>query len=420
MNLLSAPRQPFVGLAIAVGLGIIIGDLCPLSRTSLMGLAILLGGGMVLTLWRPNLIATYIIFADSLLLFSNFCTRDTAGLLLAAQMGKQQRYVIVTGAVISEPKIWPSGFAAFLLKLRTVEFEGRLQHSSATWLITWRGRLAFGDELKLSGMAAPIEPPRNPGQFDMRTYLARHDIRRELFVRYEENGTLIRHGGGNPVLRAAQKSRDWLQQVLCRGLDDAPNVQSFISGITLGLRRQTQEDIEEPFQQTGTLHLFAVAGLHVGIFAELLWILATVARLSRKWAATFIIPALFFYAAVTGLHISSVRAAVMAAILLGGIFFERKVFLLNSLAGAAFLLLCWNTNELFAAGFQLSFGVVGAIILLTDPFFRFFQRRAAPDPFLPQSLVRGPRRWMYSSYKWLCGAASVSLAAWIGSLPLIL
>jgi beta-lactamase superfamily II metal-dependent hydrolase len=52
--------------------------------------------------------------------------------------------------------------------------------------------------------------------------------------------------------------------------------------------------------------------------------------------------------------------------------------------------------------------------------FRLLQQRAAPDPFLPQSLVGGPRRWMHSSYEWLCGGASVSLAAWIGSLPLIL
>jgi competence protein ComEC len=211
-----------------------------------------------------------------------------------------------------------------------------------------------------------------------------------------------------------------MQNALCRGLDDAPEVKSFISGIVLGIRHETPEDIEEPFQQTGTIHLFAVAGLHVGIVAALLWVLAAIARLPRKRAAAFIIPSLFFYAAITGLHIPALRAAVMASILVGSYFFERRVFLPNSLAAAAFFILCWNTNELFSTGFQLSFAVVGAIVLLADPFFRFFQRRAAPDPFLPQSLVRGPRRWMHSSYEWLCGGASVSLAAWIGSLPLIL
>jgi len=211
-----------------------------------------------------------------------------------------------------------------------------------------------------------------------------------------------------------------MQNALCRGLDDSPRVQNFLSGIVLGVRHQTPEDIEEPFQQTGTLHLFAVAGLHVGIVAALLWMLAMVARLSRRWATALIIPTLFFYAAVTGLHVSSVRAAVMTSILLGGFFFERKAFLLNSLAAAAFFLLCWNTNELSSAGFQLSFAVVGAIILFADPLFGILRRWAAPDPFLPRSLLRGPRRVMHLGFEWLLRAASVSLAAWIGSLPFIL
>jgi competence protein ComEC len=211
-----------------------------------------------------------------------------------------------------------------------------------------------------------------------------------------------------------------MQNAICRGLENAPEVQNFLSGIVLGLRHQTPEDIEEPFQQTGTLHLFAVAGLHVGIVAALLWMLAMVARLSRKLAAALIIPLLLFYAAVTGLHVSSIRAAVMSSILLGGLFFERKVFVLNSLAAAAFFLLCWNTNELFSTGFQLSFAVVGAIILFADPFAEFLQRWTAPDPFLPRSLLRGPRRRMHAVFEWLCRGTGVSLAAWVGSLPLVL
>src|SRR5205809_3541719 len=110
----------------------------------------------------------------------------------------------------------------------------------------------------------------------------------------------------------------------------------------------------------------------------------------------------------------------MSSILLGGFFFDRKAFVLNSLAAAAFFLLCWDTNELFSTGFQLSFAVVGAIILLADPLSAFLQHWSAPDPFLPRSLVRGPRRWMHAGFYWLCRGSSVSLAAWAGSLPLIL
>src|SRR5438876_8348916 len=420
MKLLSAPRQPFVGLALMAAMGIIAAEILPLPSAAAILTAIILALCIVGLACCPTLLATYAIVGAGFFLLHNFHNRSTQGQQLADELGTKPRVLTATGSVISEPKAASSGFATFLLKLKSIELEGRNQPTHAVWQVRWNGTPEFGDELKLFGTAEPIAPPRNPGEFDMRSYLARRDVHRMLFVRYPEDGTLIRHGGGNPILRAAQKSRAWMQNALCRGLEDAPEVQNFLSGIVLGLRHQAPEDIEEPFQQTGTLHLFAVAGLHVGIVAALLWMLATVARLSRKSAAALIIPLLLFYAPVTGLHISSVRAAVMSSILLGGFFFDRKAFVFNSLAAAAFFLLCWDTNELFATGFQLSFAVVGAIILFADPLSGFLQRWSAPDPFLPRSLLRGPRRWLHSGYEWLCHGASVSVAAWVGSLPLVL
>src|SRR6266446_7959220 len=419
MKLLGAPRQPFVGLALMAAVGIIGAELVPVGLTALISAAVVLGICILIALCWPKLAATYLIVAAGFFLLHKFATTNTAGQQLADKLGERPRVLTAIGCVISEPKIAPSGFATFLLKLESIEFEGREQSTHAVWQVRWKGAPEFGDELKFSGTAEPIPPPRNPGEFDMRSYLTRRDVCRMLFVRYPEDGTLIRHGGGNPILRAAQKSRAWMQNALCRGLEDAPEVQNFLSGIVLGLRRQTTEDIEEPFQQTGTLHLFAVAGLHVGMVGRLLWILAMMARLSRKWATALIIPLLLFYAAVTGLHVSSVRAAVMSSILLGGFFFDRKVFALNSLAAAAFFLLCWDTNEFFSTGFQLSFAVVGGIILLADPLSGWLRPIGAPDPFLPRRLVTGLRRTIGVGYEWICRGGSVSLAAWLGSLPLI-
>ncbi len=419
MKSLSAPRQPFVGLSIVAAIGIICADFFPLPGFVGLIAAIVLIAALVLLRW-PQLTSTYALVCAGFFLLHSFQITDTPGLRLATRLGPRSRAIAATGSVVSEPKIGPNGFATFLLRLEAIELEGKNESTHATMLVRWRGNPEFGDELKLFGIAEAIAPPRNPGEFDMRSYLARRDVRRSLFVRYLEEGLLVRHGGGHPILRAAQKSRAWMQSTLCRSLDDAPEVQTFISGIALGLRHQTPEDIEEPFQQTGTLHLFAVAGLHVGIVASLLWILASVAQFSRKWATGLIIPLVLFYAAVTGLHVSSVRAAVMSSILLGGFFFERKVFALNSLAAAAFIILCWNTNEVFSIGFQLSFAVVGAIILLADPLFGFLRRWSAPDSFLPRVLLHGPRRLLHVCFEWMGRGASVSLAAWIGSLPLIL
>ena len=420
MKLSSAPRQPFVGLALLAATGVIFADFFPFSPSTLLAISMVVAICAFLVLRWPSLIATYAIVGAGFFLLHNLRSSNTEGQQLAAQIGNRPRVLTATGFVISEPKIAPNGFATFSLKLESIELEGRKQRTHASWLVRWRGTPEYGDELRLFGIAEVNAPPRNPGEFDMGSYLARRDVRRTFFVRYPEDGALIQHGAGNPILRAAQKSRGWMQNTLCRGLEGSPDVQNFLSGIVLGLRHQTPEDIEEPFQQTGTLHLFAVAGLHVGIVAALLWMLATIARLPRKWATALIIPSILFYSAVTGLHVSSVRAAVMTSILLGGFFFERKVFVLNSLAAAAFFLLCWNTNELFSTGFQLSFSVVGAIILFADPLFRILRRWGAPDPFLPRSLLRGPRHLVQTGFEWLCRGGSVSLAAWLGSLPFVL
>ena len=416
---MNIPRQPFLGLALMAALGIGVAGFFPIAASQWWLSAIIFAVLAIPLLCWPNLTSTYLLVGCGFFLLHNFRIGDTAGLQLATDLSDRPRAANVVGFVTSEPKVAPNGFATFLFKLESIEFDGKTRPTHATLLVRWRGNPEFGDELKMFGIAEPIAPPRNPGDFDMRLYLARQDVRRSLFVRYPEDGVLIRKGAGNPIFRAAQESRAWMQTAICRGLDDSPQVQNFLSGIALGLRHQTPEDIEEPFQQTGTLHLFAVAGLHVGIVARLLWILAMMARLSRKWATALIIPLLLFYAAVTGLHVSSIRAAVMSSILLGSFFFERKVFALNSLAAATFFLLCWDTNEFFSTGFQLSFAVVGGIILLADPLSGWLRLIGAPDPFLPRRLVSGLRRMIGVGYEWICRGGSVSLAAWLGSLPLI-
>src|SRR4029077_5533268 len=152
-------------------------------------------------------------------LLHNFRTGDTAGLKLAAELTERARTVRAIGVVVSEPKIAPNGFATFLLQLESIEFEGKTEPTDATLLVRWRGTPEFGDKLKLFGIAEPIALPRNPGEFDMRSYLARLDARRSLFVRYPEDGVLLGKSAGSPILRAAQSSRAWMQRAICRGLD---------------------------------------------------------------------------------------------------------------------------------------------------------------------------------------------------------
>lgn len=418
MKLPSAwPRQPFIGLAISAMVGIAVADFRP--NASGVFAMVVAASALLAWFWRRSL-PSYSFAALAFFFLHSLRTTMTPGLTLAGELGEEPVPITVLGAVMTEPKMSGRDTASFLLQAESIEIDGESRPCRAKFHASWRYPVAFGDEVKLFGTAQKIEGPRNPGEFDMRGYLRRQDVHRALIVRYPENGSVVHHGGGNWLLRAAHRSRDWMQATINRGLDDSPPVTSAINGMVLGLRHQTSDDIEEPFQQTGTLHLFAVAGLHVGIVARLLWILATMARLPRKWATLLIIPALFFYAAITGLHTSSVRAAVMSAVILGGFIAERKAFAFNGLAAAATLILCWDSQELFAVGFQLSFCVVAAILLLHEPVFRFLRGRMAADPFLPRSLFNARRRAIDRFSTWLARAAAVSFAAWVGSLPLMI
>jgi len=411
------PRQPFIGLAMAASAGILVADLAPSCAPALVA-ALALAALIVLLL--RNSFAVYALVAGAFFLLHSLQITESAGMRLARQLGSEPQPVTVVGSVASEPKFSAKGFASFLLRLERIEHDGGTSDSNATLFVRWRGLPAFGNQVRLFGVAERIAPPRNPGEFDLRLYLARQDVYHGLLVRYAENGLILTPSGGHPIWHAAQQSRNWMQAALSRGLEDSPEIHGLISGMVLGARDETPDEIEEQFQQTGTLHLFAVSGLNVAIVAQLLWIIASAVRVPRRWAIALIIPALFFYAAITGLNTSSVRAAVMGAILLGGFFVERKVLLVNSVAAAAFLILCCDTNQLFSTGFQLSFAVVQAIIVLADPLYRILIRWWQPDPFLPRGLLGGIPKLTDRAWHGVARGISVSLAAWIGSTPLIL
>jgi hypothetical protein len=114
MRLLNAPRQPFVGLAGAAAMGILVAEFVPLSAFALSAIAIVVAVCTTVLLFWPRLIATYLVVWSSFFLLHNFQTNNTEGQRIAVQLGSRPRTLTATGCVISEPKIAPNGFGAFL------------------------------------------------------------------------------------------------------------------------------------------------------------------------------------------------------------------------------------------------------------------------------------------------------------------
>ncbi|PYJ85157.1 MAG: hypothetical protein DME70_10035, partial [Verrucomicrobia bacterium] len=178
MKLLTdCPRQPFLGLAIAAAIGIVAADNCP--RHSITVAVIV--GALALGAWfaRRSLVV-YALVAAGFFFLHSARTMDSAGKELARALGESPRPVTVRGAVMSEPRISERGSASFLLQANSIEIDGQTHACRAKLFARWRHTVEFGDEVRLFGTAQEIEGPRNPGEFDMRAYLAREDVHRAL------------------------------------------------------------------------------------------------------------------------------------------------------------------------------------------------------------------------------------------------
>lgn len=158
--------------------------------------------------------------------------------------------------------------------------------------------------------------------------------------------------------------RDGLAQTLERSqLSDLS--RQLLGAMALGDRSMLDEEALQTFRLSGLGHLLAISGLHVGIVALLLSLLLFPLTLiaPAKWRWVGVIALLWCYACLTGLQTAAVRACVMMTFCLGALVLERRNTSCNALMAAAFFILLFEPNQLYTAGFQLSFVAAGVLIL---------------------------------------------------------
>ena len=276
------------------------------------------------------------------------------------------------------------------------------------------GRMYRGTEIEVRGIIAPPPGPVAPGLFDYRTYLARHGVYFQLKADSENSWRVI--GEAQPTF--ADRFLAWSQRTLERGLPETDEPLRLLESMTLGRQTGLNNEVYAPFMRSGTMHIFAISGLHIALIAALLVAVLRVVRIPRHWCGVVVIPLIWFYTGATGWQPSAIRSVIMMTVIIGGWSLSRPSDLLNSLAAAALVILVWDPQQLFQASFQLSFFVVLSIALLLPPLQKFGDKLLAHDPLLPREALPKWRRWLESPLRWLMLSFATSLAAWLGSLPL--
>ena len=347
-------------------------------------------------------------------------TRESTARALAEPLVGEKTVATARGKVVGHSDGKPGAKTRFLLEVEEFEIHGEILRPACQILVSAPvDPPLWNDRVTASGTLREVPGPRNPGQFDYRAYQARQGVTCEMVVPSPAD-IRVEPDAGFSIPRLASDCRRWMEATLREGISGDPLVCELLAGLVLGATSEIPESLQDQFRQTGTFHIFSVSGLHVGMIAVILWQLLRAFAVDRRACVLVIIPALFFYSLLTGWKPSSIRAATMTAIFLIGMASSRQPVPLNSLCAAAFLILAQSTNELFNPGFQLSVTVVAAILLFSAPIQKLLRAALLPDSFIPTELWTRFQKVRCTLAGITSGLVAVSLAAWIGSLPLTL
>lgn len=242
-------------------------------------------------------------------------------------------------------------------------------------------------------------------------------------------GATLRLGGGRVLGVLAPPSRFslWCQQEeqrLERWLRALPwedhEGGALLAATMLGRTALLPDDVKTAFARTGTLHLFAISGLHIaGMAAALLW-LAQRMRLPGIPAGVAILALLWLYVQITGASPSAMRAWIMAAFIWAGQAGERTTPPLQSLALACAVTLLLNPGACRDPGFQLSYLAVLALIAAGGPAAQLCTQPTAEERLTPATAQSAGQKLRWRARQFFLGGICISSAASLAGAPLTL
>lgn len=162
--------------------------------------------------------------------------------------------------------------------------------------------------------------------------------------------------------------RAYASRRLASGLDHAPEAVALLRAILLGERERLDPGRRQVFVESGTMHIFAISGLHVGIVAAVVFYALVIVGFPVRWTGVVMAPVVWAYVAVIGAPPSAVRAAAMLTLTgLAPVFWRRGDYLVAW--GVVFIAAHVVRPALLTdTGSLLSFTVMLAIVLYARVF----------------------------------------------------
>lgn len=399
MNSVQQVRRPLVGAALSAAVGLAVQHIVGFHPLFLLGICSLI---FALGCIRRTVPCAYLCF---MLLAAAYGAVEQSGVSDGVCGPRETAEdVVVTGRVVDDP-VQLSDQIQFRFKPDAVYRSGTWfsDHSVLTvYLRADNLDVAYGERWKIEGRRLLYA---QPGSRSVGRLTASGDSAHRL------------EAAGFSLKGLCYRFRHRAARLLEAGLENDPAAAGLLQAMLLGYRRHMPDDLHQMFARTGTLHIFAISGLHVGVMAALLIALLKVSGVDRPRWGLWLIPALFVYVAATGMKPSAMRAFTMAAIYFAAPLAARKPDAPSSIALAALLLLAINPLQIDEPGFLLSFTVVSGIVMVHGFVARHVNGLRRIGWTGPLRQLSGP----HPAAGALRAAGLLlitSLAAWLFSLPL--
>ena len=250
----------------------------------------------------------------------------------------------------------------------------------------------------------------NPGGFDYVRYMGFKDIWANAYT-VADKVNIINASSATLV----SSVQDAIIQMINPAISDT-DVRAVLKALIVGDKQWIKPELTDAFSKTGTRHLLAISGLHVGIVAGFaFWFFCYVLSYIPyiiwngrvfSYAGLLALFPVIGYGVIAGMSPSTQRAVIMVAVLLLSFSFRREHDILNTLALAALVILILSPVSLFSISFQLSFSAVFAIATG----IQILKQKISEEE---KSIHQKVRDQIFSYF-------SVSVLAFTGTLPLVL
>ena len=382
--------------AILLSVGIVVGTVAPPLAPLLVVSCLIVA--VAALLWRDLVPVEWFLMAALGPVFAaagvaiallDGATEDPLAELAAMEPGE----VVLVGRVASPPE--PSSFGYMAdMRVDHVWYQGEeILRGGGVEVFAGDLSVGVGDKVLVEGEISL--PQIGDDGFDYGRYLATKRI-----------SALVEATSVEPM----GEKRGWTGRIHRRtdvalGFGLRPREAAVVRGMVLGDRSLMPEELETAFQRSGVTHVLAISGQHVAILAAVIYFALRLFSIPSAVRAGITIGLLWPYILIAGAPPSAIRAGVVATFVLAAPLLGRQVSALHFMTTMLAIVLAYNPQLVYNAGFQLSVAAVFGILLLTKPLKSLVERT------LLRPFARPPGQ--------LSNLISVSLAAQIATSPIV-